>query len=271
MARKTTINQVRIELKAIQTAHENLNEFYWGDFLRAIKRKEVRYPLLCCYKVNGTMLRNTSPLNLIIIVADRVYKGHENLDDTESDTHQVLRDIKTIITRSERWNALGAVEIIGNVEGFIDRSADEVTGHILRVTLKAVDTDDICHLPLSGYDFGEQYESVDAPAIVVNSDQTFMQAIAAGGFYELPDIQVTDSDGIVIELPAQTDFVCTPQVVCQPVTYQNSNATYSGSVAAGGNLDIPDETVNIYVDGVLEATGQRPPLSNEDVTINLSF
>lgn len=187
MAKKVTINRVRVEFQEIQESHTQLNDFYWGDFLRAIKRKEVRYPLLCCYKVNGTMLRNTSPLNLIIIVADRVYKGHENLNDTESDTHQVLRDVKTIITRSERWNALGAVEIIGQVEGFIDRSADEVTGHILRITMRMNDSDNICDLPLSGYDFGEQYENTDPPTIIINSDQTFMQALAAGSVYELPD------------------------------------------------------------------------------------
>lgn len=151
---RTTINQLRYELREVQIAHRQLNEFFWGDFLRAIKQSTVRYPLMCCYYTGGTMAGNTTPLNLIIIIADRVFKDHENLTDTESDTLQVCRDIKNIITRTKRWNRIGR---FGDapIEKFIDKGHDEVAGHILRIPFTLFDTNDICELPMVGYDFEE--------------------------------------------------------------------------------------------------------------------
>jgi hypothetical protein len=45
-----------------------------------------------------------------------------------------------------------------------------------------------------------------------NSDSSFTQVIAPGVTYTAPDISVTDSDGSVSNVPANTDVVCTPAV-----------------------------------------------------------
>lgn len=49
-------------------------------------------------------------------------------------------------------------------------------------------------------------------ATVSNSDDTYTATVASGGTLELPDITVTNSDGVPQSLPAQTNFVCTPQI-----------------------------------------------------------
>jgi len=51
----------------------------------------------------------------------------------------------------------------------------------------------------------------------------------------------------------------------EPGSVENSDASYTESVS--GSLVLPDETVRIYVNGVLKATGIRPPLSGQSVTI----
>jgi hypothetical protein len=54
---------------------------------------------------------------------------------------------------------------------------------------------------------------------------------------------------------------------CQPATVTNSNQSYTATVASGAVLTLPNETLNIQIDGILAATSTYPPLSNQ--TINL--
>lgn len=52
---------------------------------------------------------------------------------------------------------------------------------------------------------------------------------------------VTDSDGsTIVEVPSGDAFTCTPVTPCDNATVENSNASYSESVASGGNLALPN-------------------------------
>ncbi len=51
-------------------------------------------------------------------------------------------------------------------------------------------------------------------------------------------------------------------------TVENSDATYTDSVASGGLLVLPDETYNIFVNSVQVDSFTHPPLS--PLTINIS-
>lgn len=110
-----------------------------------------------------------------------------------------------------------------------------------------------------------------------NSDGTWTIQVVCGATYTVQDITFTDSDGNVYEIPAQTDVMATPctpcadfcdevktktaeeihdcmtpaQIndyfvqycgcpACPDATYSNSDGTYSGSIASGDHLDIPD-------------------------------
>jgi hypothetical protein len=54
---------------------------------------------------------------------------------------------------------------------------------------------------------------------------------------------------------------------CPSATVVNSNGTYTASVLSGGTLTLPNETLNLQIDGVQVASSTYPPLSNQ--TINL--
>lgn len=110
-----------------------------------------------------------------------------------------------------------------------------------------------------------------------NSDGTWTIQVVCGATYTVQDITFTDSNGNVYQVPAQTDITATPctpctdfcdevktktaeeihdcmtpaQIndyfvqycgcpACPDATYTNSDGSYSGSVASGDHLSIPD-------------------------------
>ena len=232
---KVTLNQINRELEEIQKAHLQVNNYYWGDFLKAYKRNVFDYTLMCCYTTTGDFQRKLSGQQIIIIVADKVYKDDSNLNDTESDTLQVLRDIFNTIDHSPRWRKMMTVRS-ASTNKFIERGGDEVAGHVLTLNVDLKDSYSVCGLPMPNYDFDfsdlpcPECESViiynedlvvlaDIPAggtytvedsEIKNSDDSYIENLVAEGSLTLPDITITDSDGTTVTVPAVKDFVCTP-------------------------------------------------------------
>ena len=54
---------------------------------------------------------------------------------------------------------------------------------------------------------------------------------------------------------------------CQPVNVTNSDQSYSETIASGGLLVLPDTTINVNVDGVLQNSVEVPTLSNQIINI----
>ena len=211
---KQSVNQIRVELEAIGDAHQQVNTYFWGDLLRAWKENEVEYPLMCCYYPDGAMYTNQTQLQLVIVVADKIYKDWgENLNEVESDTLQICRDIYQTINMSTRWQQILRVESC-TVGKFINDTGDEVAGHTMTFTVRLRDNSGICGLPMGNYDF---------------------------------DQLVGDA--------------------CEDSTVKNSDGSYITTVASGSTLILPDDTYEIYVNGVLDQTFTNPSI--KDTTINI--
>jgi hypothetical protein len=54
---------------------------------------------------------------------------------------------------------------------------------------------------------------------------------------------------------------------CQPVNVTNSDQSYSETIASGLVLVLPDTTINVNVDGVLQNSIEVPTLSNQTINI----
>jgi hypothetical protein len=54
---------------------------------------------------------------------------------------------------------------------------------------------------------------------------------------------------------------------CQPVNVTNSDQSYSETIASGLVLVLPDTTINVNVDGVLQNSVEVPTLSNQTINI----
>lgn len=237
---KKTINQIRVELSNLSLAHAQINSFFWGDFLRAYKERELDYPLSCCYYPTAQLYTNQTEIPITIIICDKIYKDWSNLNDVESDTLKICRDLFNVINMSQTWQLLGRVQSC-TVTKFVERGGDEVAGHQMQINFRLRDKSGICDLPIFGYDFDqdfttgcepvlifkdgllidtvpsggiyEYFSDVCLDATVENSDQSYTDTIASGGTLVLPDITVTDSDGSTYTQPAVTDVFCTPSEI----------------------------------------------------------
>lgn len=242
-----SLNQIRVELKDVATAHAQLNSFFWGDLTRAWNENNLNYPLLCSYtKGSGhQFLNNQTQIQLIIIVADKQFEDwNENLNEVESDTLQILRDVFNVINKSPRWNKLGKFQT-GVVTKFIDDTGDGLTGHTLELTFLLRDQSGYCDTPIFGYDFENGDEGEGCPqARVINSDLTFDEMVNSGSILELPDITITDSDGTDIQWPSAKNFVCSPPSggssgllplkTGQTISYRSND---DGDIEAGRSVD----------------------------------
>jgi hypothetical protein len=187
---KKTLNNLNTELQAIADAHLQVNTYYWGDFLNAINQdKAVTYPLMCCFVTGNSLEKVTIPVTINIIVADKFFKNGRqgNLNDTESDTLQVVRDVYEVISKSPRWQNIG--KITGaTASKFLEKGADESAGWILAISFTIYDNQSICNLPMMGYDFETSANiQMCEDVIIINSDGSFTHTAASGDVYTLPD------------------------------------------------------------------------------------
>lgn len=187
---KTSINKLNAELKALSNAHLMINDYVWADFPTAINSKVIDYPLMNCYYTGGSMSSVLVPIQLFIVISDKVFKNgiEGNLNDTESDTLQVCRDIFTTIESSVRWKQIGRVNSC-TVSKFLDRGADEVAGHVMQIDFTLFDSRSLCDLPLNGYDMNNPipFPPVCEGVLITNSNGSFTYSALSGETYTLPN------------------------------------------------------------------------------------
>jgi hypothetical protein len=196
----TSINQLNAELQAIQEAHYQLNDYYFGEFNLALQKRDLLYPVMICDYNTATLNTTISSVQMFITIADKVYKDNSNLIETKSDTLQVCRDLFNIIKKSQRWGAIGRVTQ-GSVNAFVEKGKDEVAGHVMNITIDLLDSNGICNLPLNGYDFGGSILTGCDPSLIVNSNGTYSHSVASGTTFTLPDMDFeVNINGIYKEL-----------------------------------------------------------------------
>ena len=180
---RKSINQIRKELSEIQQAHAQVNSFFWGDFLRAYKENtELNYPLMGAFYPTAGFLKNQTTIQLTVFVCDKMYKDWSNLNDVESDTLQICRDIFQTINSSTRWQRIGRVQSC-SVTKFIERGGDEVAGHTMTFQILLRDNSGVCGLPMFDYDF-DQVTGAGCAPVQIYKDGILIETIEAGGIYE---------------------------------------------------------------------------------------
>ncbi len=117
--------------------------------------------------------------------------------------------------------------------------------------------------------------------LIQNSDVSYTASVLSDGLLTLPDVDILVVDEN--DNPLQTSTIPsiknhTINVFCSPALVENSDTSYTSSVAAGGTLTLPDQ--DIEVNGVLEGdipsvgtieidiTDGTNPVTPNDVTIS---
>lgn len=270
---KLTINQLRLELADIQSSHLQLSTFFWGDFARAVNEESINYPLMCSYFPSAGLLDNQTTLPLTIVIADKTYSDFSNLNDVESDCLQICRDIFNIMNKSARWQKIGRVDSC-SLTKFIESEADVCAGYVMTVNFVLRDSNSICDLPLSGYDFDQDIASSCLPVQIFRNG-VLVDTIPSGGMYSYTtdsytytirntittlysgnvvsnlDVEVQDSsisitNSLGVELynvliPAEDS---TTQAIGD-AKIENTDLSYQNSVTAEGYLQLPDIKVTV--------------------------
>jgi hypothetical protein len=105
---------------------------------------------------------------------------------------------------------------------------------------------------------------------LLNTNNEWQRTVPNGSNYIVPNtpVELVDSEGTVIET-VMIPSVSGGQIVVTvggSITVSNSNNTYS--VTTSTNLELPNTTVNVFVDGVLSGTGTIVTLdSTEEINV----
>ena len=263
---KISVNQLRLELADIEQSHLQLNTFFWGDFPRAVNEENINYPLMASYFPNAGFLDNQTTLPITIVIADKIYNDYTNLNDVESDTLQICRDVFNIMNKSTRWQLLGRVESC-SLTKFIESNADVCAGYVMTVNFTLRDSNSICDLPMSGYDFDQVIGSSCLP-VQIYRNGVLVDTVASGGTYSY----TTDAFTYTIKNTALTtlysgNVTANLNVTIQDATVENSDASYSASILAEGSLVLPDVTIDVQ-NSALTVVNTATVASVQDVTIS---
>ena len=272
---KTSLIQLKAEFKIIQEAHEQINSFFWGAPDRAVLEDTINYPLMCCYVTAApvNLARRVTSVSIAVVVVDKVFKDYVSLDDTISDTLQVVRDIQNTL-HSPRWLAMIQKPTASGSKIF-NSEQDEISGWGIQFKIDIKDDGSYCNLPMAGYNFESPTITPGdcAVATIINSTATYFQTVASGATFQLPDITHIDTDGSPVVKAAQTPMVCSAggggagtvnvnksdgslistQTGATPATDYNvtdsavssSGGAYSASVKATEALSIPDASITV--------------------------
>lgn len=229
---RTTLIQLKAEFKQIQEAHGQLNSFFWGAPDRAVMESTPNYPLMCCYVTSApvNVSRRVTSLSVAVVVVDKVYKDYASLDDTISDTLQVIRDVQNTM-HSPRWLKMIQKPTASGSKIF-NSEQDEISGWAVQFKIDIKDDGSYCNLPMGDYDFDapESTPGECAVSTIINSTATYFQQVDSGATFELPNISHIDTDGTPTPTPAQTPFICsqpTSIVVYNRVYYTGNNDSFS--------------------------------------------
>jgi len=148
-----TLIQIKKDFNEIATKHDQLNDFFWGEWTEAIASDASLYPLLVCTLQPGTSGDNFVNVNLQITLCDKYNEGDFDMrDEVQSNMYSIFRDIWTTL---KQWKFQNYLDIDGQSTDnpFIAETADYVTGYFCTINLQVYDAEHQCDIPYTNYDF----------------------------------------------------------------------------------------------------------------------
>jgi hypothetical protein len=155
-----TLNQLMKELEIIATQHRQINEFFQGDFIDAVSRDAVQYPLMVVTLQPGSMSSQAVNVNMIITICDKYnIQEYRQINEIHSDCLSICNDIRITF---QQWRFEEFMDIVGDIQTqpFINRGPDVTAGWTMNASLSIYDYNDWCSIPYDDYDF----ENGNAPA-----------------------------------------------------------------------------------------------------------
>lgn len=149
-----TLNQIKKEFQEIATEHRQINSFFWGDFVTAINRDAINYPLMVCTIQPASMGDNFVEFNLNVVICDKYNEDDYNqIDEVHSDCLSICNDIRITL---KQYRFEDYLEVNGDISTtpFINRGTDITAGWAIDINLRVYDNEDWCSIPYDNYNFG---------------------------------------------------------------------------------------------------------------------
>ena len=263
-----TLNQVQAQLREIATNHQQINTFGWGELPELGKSSDVVYPLMWVVQQPSNVDGNNLRLRYKIVFADLVLKDISNEDDVLNDQMQIALDVVAQLNHPDyEWQ----FENKGSFENFYNEYDDIVTGWVLDCELIIDSPYNRCAIP---------FDPSPTPETEI-------------GF-----VTIYDTDGItVVDRVSNNGYYVLTGGTCADATVENSDASYTNTVASGGTLVTPDvlfsidnsvgnyissyypsvkdvtvtlddTQYDIYVNGAFDQTVYLPALKDDTININ---
>ena len=150
---ETTLNQLMKELSTIAQEHRQINEFFQGDYLDAVSRDAVQYPLMVVTLQPGQIGDNYVQVTAIISIADKYnIQEYRQINEIHSDCLQICKDIHVTF---RQWRFQEILDINGTLstQPFINRSQDVTAGWTMTMSVNIYDNENWCAIPYDDYDF----------------------------------------------------------------------------------------------------------------------
>ena len=188
---KRTLNQVNELLEGIATAHQQINSYGIGDLWEIVANGAVTYPLMFTVVNQSNLNGKQLNLNISLLFMDLVHKDESNELDVSSDMLQIGTDVIAQLRSPiyEDWFLVGDSV---SLDDFTERFNDEVTGWKVDLTLQISEQFNLCALPILGAPEGS---SACSPALVQNSDLSYLVYVASGSTLTLPDTTINFNVG----------------------------------------------------------------------------
>jgi surface protein len=261
-----TRRQIAGLLQTIASSHFQINTFGWGDVPELLGRQNTIYPFMMVTPESPVMGEGEVTHPFRISIADRLQKGLENIEEVDSDMYQVLRDVITQIDNVAYQDM--RVELPLTIDPFRAEDAQDVYGFSGVVNIIVDENYDQCAIPSDDVPFDPNPPTqICLPALIENSDSSYVVNVASGGSLILPDVDILVVD--INDNPLDTSTIPSVKnhiidVVCNGGTVENSDSSYSDTVLSGGTLTLPDITVTDS-DG---STFTQPSVTNVTCTLS---
>ena len=253
-----------------------------GDILSVDLSKKTIFPLSHIIVNSATLSSNTWTFNVSILSMDIVdvakelttdkFVGNNNEQDILNTQLAVQNRLLDVLRKADLGDDLFQIEGESDHEPFFDRFENGLAGWACTFNVLVPNEMTICDT-----DLPVVVGCLDGDITITNSDGTVLYSlsITSGGdvTQEIPDTEITVKDQSGTTLKVENVPSAVPSDITVTVsgggdaTVENSNMTFSTTVACGGTLVLDDTTIQITVNGVPEAPFNVPSMVGNTINI----
>jgi len=231
-----TLNEILTLIENQAAAHLQVKQFGQGDVWE-INPKELEYLVLWAIEEGVVLNERTLTYNIRLLAMDRVLPGEENEQEVMSDTIQVLLDFVAYFRQLHTTDL--SIQTSVSFEPFTERFDDKVSGHACVLSITQPYDYNKCQIP--------------------QTTNTIPPTVDGITLYDFCNQATLDRLTLVQIACLEAAF----GLACDDATVENSDTSYSATVASGGTLVVPNTPISANGDLVIN----QPSTIAKDVVV----